>query len=80
MVPKLGSEKRPIIVDVTSEERMAEVASICKEHGWHYIIGFPKDEENLSDLDRALAALDRPKLKIRGAIPGKKKKRKRRRK
>ena len=52
---KLGSAKRPIVVHVQSEARAKEVATICTEHGWYYIIGFEFDKpEDLSDLNRAL--------------------------
>lgn len=54
-MPKLGSEKKPIIVRVHTEERASEVARICHENGWHYIIGFEHDKpEDISDLERAL--------------------------
>ena len=45
---KLGTEKRPIIVRVTTEERGRYVAQICEQHGWQYIIGF-EDTEDTSD-------------------------------
>jgi SWIM/SEC-C metal-binding protein len=52
---KLGSEKRPVIVRVQTEQRGSEIASICSEHGWHYIIGFEPDKpEDISDLTRLL--------------------------
>jgi SWIM/SEC-C metal-binding protein len=54
-MPKLGSEKKPIIVRVKTDKRAQEVASICHQHGWHYIIGFEPDQpEDISDLNRAL--------------------------
>ena len=36
---KLGTEKRPIIVRVQTQERVAEIAAICNERGWHFIVG-----------------------------------------
>jgi SWIM/SEC-C metal-binding protein len=52
---KLGSEKKPIVVRVRTEERGRYVAEQCRHHGWHYIIGFEADEtEDISDLERAL--------------------------
>ncbi|MCH8012952.1 MAG: SEC-C domain-containing protein [Candidatus Marinimicrobia bacterium] len=52
---KLGTEKRPIIVHVHSDEKARYVAEKCAEHGWHYIIGFEDDKpEDISDLERAL--------------------------
>ena len=52
---KLGSEKRPIIVRVHSDEKARYVAEACAEHGWHYIIGFELDKpEDISDLEKML--------------------------
>jgi len=52
---KLGSEKRPLVVRVQTEERASEIVSICNEHGWHYIIGFEPDKpEDTSDVERLL--------------------------
>ena len=59
---KLGTKKRPLVVHVQTEERAKEVASICTEHGWHYIIGFePNKPEDISDVNRLLNA-DSPKI------------------
>ena len=52
---KLGTEKKPIIVRVQTEDRGRYVAQRCAERGWHYIIGLEPDEpEDLSDLEMAL--------------------------
>ncbi|HLC16396.1 MAG TPA: PBPRA1643 family SWIM/SEC-C metal-binding motif protein [Thermodesulfovibrionia bacterium] len=52
---KLGSDKRPLVVRVQTDERAREIASICHEHGWKYIIGFEPDEpEDISDVERLL--------------------------
>jgi len=52
---KLGTEKRPIICRVQSDETAQYVAETCAEHGWHYIIGFEFDKpEDVSDLERML--------------------------
>jgi len=52
---KLGSEKRPIIARVHSDEKARYVAETCAEHGWHYIIGFEPDKpEDISDLEKLL--------------------------
>lgn len=52
---KLGTEKRPIIVRVHSDETAGYVARTCAERGWHYIIGFEPDKpEDISDLERLL--------------------------
>ena len=52
---KMGTEKRPIIVRVQTEERGLYVAERCAERGWHYIIGLEPDKpEDISDLEKAL--------------------------
>jgi SWIM/SEC-C metal-binding protein len=52
---KIGTEKRPIIVRVQTEQRGLYVAEQCAKHGWHYIIGLEPDKpEDISDLERAL--------------------------
>lgn len=52
---KLGTEKRPIIARVHSNEKAEYVAETCGKHGWHYIIGFELDKpEDISDLENAL--------------------------
>lgn len=50
---KLGSKKRPLILRVSSEERMHEVVSICNEHDWSFIVGFEEDQiEDVQDLEK----------------------------
>ena len=52
---KLGSEKRPVILRVQNEYRIEEMARICSENGWHFIIGIEPDEpEDISDLEKLL--------------------------
>ena len=52
---KSGSEKKPIIARVHSNEKARYVAETCAEHGWHYIIGFEPDKpEDISDLEKML--------------------------
>jgi len=52
---KLGTNKKPIIVRVRTEERGQYVAEQCAQHGWHYIIGLEADKpEDISDLEKAL--------------------------
>ncbi|WP_295400168.1 PBPRA1643 family SWIM/SEC-C metal-binding motif protein [uncultured Thiocystis sp.] len=52
---KLGTEKRPIIVRVHTDEKAGYVAEKCNEHGWHFIIGFEPDKpEDISDLEKML--------------------------
>jgi SWIM/SEC-C metal-binding protein len=49
---KLGTEKKPAIVHVQTEERLKEVASIFEEKGWKYTIGLEPDKpEDINDLE-----------------------------
>lgn len=48
-----GTEKRPIVVRVRTEETAGKVAEICDAYNWHYILGFELDED-MTDLKRAL--------------------------
>ena len=59
---KLGTAKRPAVVNVQTEERLKEVASIFEEKGWNYTIGLELDKpEDITDLE---ILLDTPKTKI----------------
>ena len=52
---KLGTELKPAIVNVQTEERMQEIAAIFKEHGWKHIIGLEPDKpEDITDLELLL--------------------------
>jgi SWIM/SEC-C metal-binding protein len=52
---KLGSEKKPIVVRVHSDETARYVAETCEKNGWRYIIGFEPDKpEDISDLEKLL--------------------------
>ncbi len=52
---KLGTEKRPIIVRVHTDDQARYVADTCANNGWHYIIGFEPDKpEDISDLEKML--------------------------
>ena len=49
---KLGTEKKPAIVKVQTEERLKEVSSIFEEKGWKFIIELEPDKpEDITDLD-----------------------------
>ncbi|MBN2125981.1 MAG: SEC-C domain-containing protein [Deltaproteobacteria bacterium] len=49
---KLGTEKRPAVVSVQTEERVKEVSSIFEEKGWRFIITLEPDKpEDLADLE-----------------------------
>ena len=49
---KLGTKKKPAIVNVQTEERLKEVASIFEENGWKYTIGLEPDKpEDIADLE-----------------------------
>ncbi|MCZ6673433.1 MAG: SEC-C metal-binding domain-containing protein [Verrucomicrobia bacterium] len=52
---KFGTEKRPAIVRVHSDEKAQYVAETCEVNGWRYIIGFEHDKpEDISDLEKLL--------------------------
>lgn len=52
---KIGSERKPIIVRVQTEERARYAAQLCMQQGWHYIIGLEPDQpEDLRHLEQAL--------------------------
>jgi SWIM/SEC-C metal-binding protein len=52
---KLGTEKNPAVVHVRTEERLEEITSLFKEHGWEYKIELEPDKpEDVSDLERLL--------------------------
>ena len=49
---KLGTEKMPAVVQVQTEERSKEVASIFDENGWKYSIDLEPDKpEDINDLE-----------------------------
>jgi len=59
---KLGTAKNPAVVNVQTEERLKELASIFEENGWKYTIGLEPDKpEDIADLERLL---NPPKPKI----------------
>ncbi len=59
---KLGTEKKPAVVNVQTEERVKEVSSIFEEKGWEYTIGLEPDKpEDITDLE---ILLNLPKSKI----------------
>jgi SWIM/SEC-C metal-binding protein len=59
---RLGTEKKPAVVNVQTEERLKEVASIFDENGWKYTIELEPDKpEDITDLERLL---NPPKPKI----------------
>ena len=55
---RLGTEKKPALVNVQTEQRLKEVVSIFEEKGWKYIIGLHPDKpEDISDLEILLNPL-----------------------
>jgi len=52
---KLGSEKRPVIVRVKTEERAHAITAACTMRGWQCIAGVEPDEpEDISDFERLM--------------------------
>ena len=63
---KLGSDKRPVVVHVQSQDRAEYVLSICNEHGWKVIVGIEPDKpEDISDVERLLNPSDPVKIEQR---------------
>ena len=51
MSAKLGTEKNPAVATVPTEERLKEVESVFKAHGWSHSISVAPDKpEDISDL------------------------------
>ena len=49
---KLGSEKKPAVVNVKTKKRMKEVTKIFEENGWKYTIELQRDKpEDITDLE-----------------------------
>lgn len=54
---KLGTEKRPVILQVQSQKRAEELVNLCDKNGWKFIIGIEPDKpEDISDVHRLLNA------------------------
>ena len=52
---KLGSKKNPLILRVADDAKIEQIAGICGENNWHFILGIePGEKEDLSDLERKL--------------------------
>jgi len=52
---KLGTEKKPAVVNVQTKKRLKEVASIFEKNGWKYTIGLEPDKtEDITDLEMLL--------------------------
>ena len=49
---KLGTEKKPAVVNVQTKKRMKEVAAIFEKNGWEYTIDLEPDKpEDITDLE-----------------------------
>ena len=49
---KLGTEKKPAVVRVQTEERLKEVAAMFEKNGWQFVAGIEPDEpEDITDLE-----------------------------
>jgi len=61
---KLGTEKKPCVVSVQTEERSKEIAGQFEENGWKYTIEIDPDKpEDIADLE---IMLNPPKQMIAG--------------
>ena len=53
---RLGSKEKPAVIRVKTSERAEEIAEICNEHGWQFIVGIEPDKtEDISDVEKLLA-------------------------
>jgi len=49
---KLGTEKKPAVVNVKTKKRLKEITKIFEEHGWKYKIELERDKpEDITDLE-----------------------------
>ena len=61
-IAKLGTEKKPAVVNVQTEERLKEVTSIFEKNRWKYTIGLkPEKPEDIGDLEILLDPI-KPKI------------------
>ncbi len=52
---KVGTQKRPAMVQVKTEERAAEIREICEKNGWYVTADInPEYDENVSAVDQLL--------------------------
>lgn len=52
---KLGTDKKPAILRVATEERANEIYTQCERYGWQVIIGIEPDKpEDISDFQRLM--------------------------
>lgn len=49
---RLGTEKKPAVVRVQTEERAKELSAVLEEKGWTYLVGVePNKPEDITDLE-----------------------------
>ena len=51
---KLGTEEKPAIVRVTTEDRANEILKLCNSKGWTVIIEISAKHEDISDVEKLL--------------------------
>jgi SWIM/SEC-C metal-binding protein len=52
---KIGTEKRPLVLRVQTEQQAYQIAAKCNEHGFKFVMGIEPDKSvDVSDLERAL--------------------------
>ena len=57
----LGSEKRPVIIRVQSQEKATKIIQICEQYGFQHITGIePYEKEDYSDLVKAIKERNTP--------------------
>jgi SWIM/SEC-C metal-binding protein len=52
---KIGTEGKPAIVRVATEEKANKIYNLCEENGWKVVVGIEPDKgEDISDVQRML--------------------------
>lgn len=65
---KLGTKKKPAVINVQTEKRVKELASVFEKNGWQYTIELEPDKpESITDLEILLNPL---KTKIAEKVVG----------
>jgi len=64
-VAKLGTSKRPLVVQVRTSERAQEVLAVCDQYDWKAIVGIePNKPEDLTDFERLLGGQEQRSMPV----------------
>lgn len=62
-----GTQAKPAVVRVQTEERAQELLDLCSEHDWHVIVGVEPD--NPEDITDVLKLLTPERFTVRNQAP-----------